>query len=108
MTKSNFTPSASQEALRRRLMRALFDAGLGGHIDAAQVKITSAGFSIGKFSLNKMSQLSNEIEDLAEDARIQRNIRRTSKSMSESLEQSHRLPADYSHARVFKTTKVNS
>lgn len=108
MTKSKFTPSASQEALRRRFIRVLFDAGLDGHIDASQVKVTSGGFSFGTFSHSKMLQLTNEIEGLAEVVRVHRNIRRTSKSMSESLEQSHRLPVDYSRARVFKTTKVNS
>jgi hypothetical protein len=107
MPKSKYSPNENEKALRRRFLRALIDAQLDGHIDSAQVQITSSGFSIGKFSLNKMSQLTNEMEDLAEVARIQRNIRRTSRSMSESLEQSHRLPADYSRARVFKTSKAN-
>jgi hypothetical protein len=105
MTTSRFTPSANEAALRRRLMRAIEDAGLAQFISPDQIVITSAGFSLGTFDLDEMSEFTNTLEDIAEAAGTQVLARRRSKSMQQSMAVPVRIPVDFTPAKVIKYAK---
>jgi hypothetical protein len=107
MTTSRFTPSANEDALRRRLARAISDAGLSHLISKDQIIITSNGFTLGTFSLDEMSEFTNTLEDLAEAAGTQVLARRRSKSMHQSMEIPVRIPVDFTPAKIIKHSKVS-
>jgi len=107
MTTSRFTPSANEAALRRRLARAISDAGLSHLISKDQIIITSNGFTLGTFSLDEMSEFTNTLEDLAEAAGTQVLARRRSKSMHQSMEIPVRIPVDFTPAKIIKHSKVS-
>ena len=105
MTTSRFTPSANEAALRRRLARAIDDAGLSHVISMDQIVITTDGFTLGTFDLDKMSEFTNTLEDIAEAAGTQFVSRRRSKSMQQSLQVPIRIPVDFKPAKVVKYAK---
>jgi hypothetical protein len=108
MTNSRFTPSANEAALRRRLARAIADAGLSCLISIDQIVVTPNGFTLGTFDLDDMSQFTNTLEDIAEAAGTQVLARRRSKSMQQSMEVPVRIPADFTPAKVVNLAKVMS
>ena len=105
MTTSHFTPSAEEASLRRRLCRAIEDAGLSQEISSAQIVITSHGFSLGTFDLNAMSKITNILEDIAVAAGTQFLTSRRSKSMQQSMQVPVRIPVDFKPAKVVKYAK---
>ena len=105
MTTSRFTPSANEAALRRRLARAIADAGLSHLISMDQIVVTPHGFTLGIFDLNEMSEFTNTLEDIAEAAGTQVLARRRSKSMQQSMEVLVRIPVDFKPAKVVKFAK---
>ena len=106
MTTSRFTPSANEAALRRRLARAIADAGLSHVISMDQIVITQNGFTLGTFELDEMSEFTNTLEDIAEAAGTQVLARRRSKSMQQSMEVPVRIPVDFKPAKVIKFVKA--
>jgi hypothetical protein len=106
MTTSRFTPSTNEAALRRRLARAISDAGLSHLISMDQIVITPNGFTLGTFDLDEMSAFTNTLEDIAEAAGTQVLARRRSKSMLQSMEVPVRIPVDFKPAKVFKRIKA--
>ena len=106
MTTSGFIPSANEAALRRRLMRAIEDAGLSHVISKEQIVITPRGFSLGTFDLSEMSEFTNILEAIAEAAGTQVLARRRSKSMQQSMEVPVRIPVDFKPAKVIKRIKA--
>jgi len=108
MTTSGFIPSANEAALRRRLMRAIEDAGLSHVISKEQIVITPRGFSLGTIDLSEMSEFTNILEDIAEAAGTQVLARRRSKSMQQSMQVPVRIPADFKPAVIVKFAKVGS
>ena len=108
MTNSRFTPSANEAALRRRLARAIADAGLSHLISMDQIVITPNGFTLGTFDLDEISEFTNILEDIAEAAGTQVLARRRSKSMQQSMEVPVRIPADFTPAKVVNLAKVMS
>jgi hypothetical protein len=105
LTTSHFTPSANEAALRRRLARAIEDAGLSHLIAMDQIVITPNGFTLGTFDLDEMSEFTNTLEDIAEAAGTQVLTRRRSKSMQQSMQVPLRIPVDFKPAKVVKHTK---
>ena len=105
MTTSHFTPSAEEASLRRRLCRAIEDAGLAQEISPAQIVITSHGFSLGTFDLNAVSKITNILEDIAVAAGTQFLTSRRSKSMQQSMQVPVRIPVDFKPAKVVKYAK---
>ena len=105
MTTSHFTPSAEEASLRRRLCRAIEDAGLSQEISPAQIVITSHGFSLGTFDLNAVSKITNILEDIAVAAGTQFLTSRRSKSMQQSMKVPVRIPVDFKPAKVVKFAK---
>jgi hypothetical protein len=105
MTTSHFTPSAEEASLRRRLCRAIEDAGLSQEISAAQIVITPHGFSLGTFDLSAMSKITNILEDIAAAAGTQFLTSRRSKSMLQSMQVPVRIPVDFKPAKVVKYAK---
>ena len=106
MTSSHFAPSANEAALRRRLARAIADAGLSHVISMEQIVITQNGFTLGTFELDEMSELTNTIEDFAEAAGTLVLARRRSKSMQQSMQVPVRIPVDFKPAKVIKLVKA--
>lgn len=105
MTISHFRPSAEEASLRRRLCRAIEDAGLSQEISPAQIVITPHGFSLGTFDLNAMSKITNILEDIAAAAGTQYLTSRRSKSMQQSMQVPVRIPVDFKPAKVVKYAK---
>jgi len=106
MTISTFTPSANEAALRRRLARAIEDAGLSHLISMDQIVITPNGFTLGTFDLSEMSDFTNTLEDIAEAAGTQVLARRRSKSMQQAMDVPVRIPVDFKPAKVIKLVKA--
>lgn len=106
MITSRFTPSANEAALRRRLSRAIADAGLSHLISMDQIVITPNGFTLGTFDLDEMSEFTNTLEDIAEAEGTQVLARRRSKSMQQSMEFPVRIPVDFKPAKVIKLVKA--
>ena len=106
MTTSHFTPSANEAALRRRLARAIEDAGLSHLISLDQIVITQNGFTLGTFDSEELSDFTNTLEDIAEAAGTQVLARRRSKSMQQSMEVPVRIPVDFKPAKVIKFVKA--
>ena len=105
MTTSRFTPSANEAALRRRLIRAIEDAGLSYLISKEHIVITPNGFTLGTFDLDQMSEFTNTLEDIAEAAGTQFVSRRRIKSMQQSMKVPGRIPVDFKPAKVVKYAK---
>ncbi len=105
MTTSHITPSANEASLRRRLSRAISDAGLSHLISIDQIVITPNGFTLGTFDLDEMSEFTNTLEDIAEAAGTQVRARHRSKSMQQSMEVPVRIPVDFRPAKVVKYAK---
>ena len=108
MRRSKYIPTDNDKAVMRRLFRALSDAGLSDNIDAGDITVSSRGFSITGLSLNEFSAFTNQIEDIAQLASVQRGVSRKHKTMTATVEESRPLPADYTRARVVKKTGVRS
>ena len=106
MTTSRFTPSANEAALRRRLARAIADAGLSHLFSMDRIVITPNGFTLGTFNLEEMSEFTNTLEDIAEAAGTQVLARRRSKSMQQSMEVPVLIPVDFKPAKVIKLVKA--
>jgi hypothetical protein len=106
MTTSRFALSANEAALRRRLARAISDAGLSHLISMDQIVVTPNGFTLGTFDLEEMSEFTNTLEDLAEAAGTQVLARRRSKSMQEAMAVPTRIPVDFTPAKVIKFVKA--
>ena len=105
MTISHFTPSAEKASLRRRLCRAIEDAGLSQVISPSQIVITPHGFSLGTFNMNEMSKITNILEDIAVAAGTQFLTSRRNKSMQQSMQVPVRIPVDFKPAKVVKFAK---
>ena len=105
MTISHFRPSAEEASLRRRLCRAIEDAGLSHFISMNQIVVTPHGFTLGTFDLDDMSAFTNTLEDIAEAAGTQVLSRRRSKSMQQSMQVPLRIPVDFKPAKVVKYAK---
>jgi hypothetical protein len=105
MTTSHFRPSAEEASLRRRLCRAIEDAGLSQVISPSQIVITPHGFSLGTFNVNEMSKITNILEDIAVAAGTQFLTSRRSKSMQQSMQVPVRIPVDFKPAKVVKYAK---
>ena len=105
MTTSLFTPSANEAALRRRLARAIADAGLSYLISMDQIVITPNGFTLGTFELDEMSEFTNTLEDIAEAVGTQLVSRRRSKSMQQSMQAPVRIPVNFKPAKVIRYAK---
>jgi len=105
LTTSRFTPSANEAALRRRLARAIADAGLSHLISMDQIVVTPHGFTLGTFDLDEISQFTNTLEDIAVVAGTQVLTRRRSKSMRQSMQVPLRIPVDFKTAKVVKFAK---
>jgi len=105
MTTTNFTPSAEEASLRRRLCRAIQDAGLSEVIAPSQIVVTPHGFSLGTFNMNEMSKITNILEDIAVAAGTQFLTSRRSKSMQQSMQVPVRIPVDFKPAKVVKYAK---
>jgi len=108
MKRTKYIPTQNDKAVMRRLFRALSDAGLSDNIDASDITVSSRGFSIKGLSLNEFSAFTNQIEDIAQLAAVQRGVSRKHKTMTAAVEESRPLPADYTRARVVKKTGVRS
>ncbi len=108
MKRTKYIPTQNDKAVMRRLFRALSDAGLSSDIEARNLTVSSRGFSITGLSLNEFSALTNQIEDIAQLAAVQRGVSRKHKTMTTAVEESRPLPADYTRARVVKKPRVNS
>jgi hypothetical protein len=107
MTNSPFTPSAKEAALRRRLVRAIEDAGLSSSVPISQIVITPQGFFLGMFDLDEVSKLTNILEDIAAAANIQLSVRQSSRSKQQSMKVPVRIPADFTPAKIIKYSKVS-
>lgn len=108
MKKSKYIPTDNDKAVMRRFVHALSDAGLSSDIEARNLTVSSRGFSITGLSLNEFSAFTNQIEDIAQLAAVQRGVSRKHKTMTAAVEESRPLPADYTPARVVKKTGVRS
>jgi len=108
MKKPMFTPTDNDKAVMRRFLRALSDAGLSENIDLSNIEVGSRGFSITGLSLNEFSGFTNQIEDIARLAAVQRGMNHQQRGMDAVLQQSHQLPAGYTRARVVKSPRVHS
>ena len=106
MTTSRFTHSANEAALRRRLVRAIEDAGLSHLISFDKIVITPDGFTLGTFDSEELSDFTNTLEDIAEAAGTQVLARRRSKSMQEAMAVPARIPVDFTPAKVLKFVKT--
>lgn len=105
MTNSPFTPSAEESALRRRLALAFEDAGLSSLIPISQIVITPQGFTLGTFSTEETSKITNILEDIAEAAGTQFLARRSSKSKQQAMKTPIQIPVDFKPAKVVKFAK---
>ena len=108
MKRFKYVPTCNDKAVIRRFMRALSDAGLADNINATDITVSSRGFSITGLSLNELSALTNQIEDIAQLASVQRGVSRKHKTMTAAVKESRPLPADYTRAHVVKKTGVRS
>ena len=108
MKRFKYVPTHNDKAVIRRFMRALRDAGLADSINASDITVSSRGFSITGLSLNEFSAFTNQIEDIAQLASVQRGVSRKHKTMTAAVKESRPLPADYTRARVVKKTGVRS
>jgi len=108
MKRTKYIPTQNDKAVMRRLFRALSDAGLSDNIEARNLTVSSRGFSITGLSLNEFSAFTNQIEDIAQLASVQRGVSRKQKTMTTAVEESRPLPADYTRAHVVKKTGVRS
>ena len=108
MKRFKYIPTQNDKAVMRRLLRALSDAGLSSDIEARNLTVSSRGFSITGLSLNEFSVFTNQIEDIAQLASVQRGVSRKHKTMTAAVKESRPLPADYTRARVVKKSGVRS
>ena len=108
MKRLKYVPTRNDKAVIRRFMRALRDAGLADSITMSDITVSSRGFSITGLSLNEFSAFTNQIEDIAQLASVQRGVSRKHKTMTAAVKESRPLPADYTRARVVKKTGVRS
>ena len=108
MKRTKYIPTQNDKAVIRRFMRALSDAGLADNINTTAITVSSRGFSITGLSLNELSAFTNQIEDIAQLASVQRGVSRKHKTLTAAVEESRPLPADYTRARVVKKTGVRS
>ena len=108
MKRTRYIPTRNDKAVIRRFIRALRDAGLADNINLSDITVSSRGFSITGLSLNEFSAFTNQIEDIAQLAAVQRGVSRKRNTMTTAVEESRPLPADYTRARVVKKTGVRS
>ena len=76
MKRFKYVSTLNDKAVIRRFMRALRDAGLADNINASDITVSSRGFSITGLSLNEFSSFTNQIEDIAQLASVQRGVSR--------------------------------
>ena len=101
---SGFSPRECA-ALKRRLLAALTDAGLGGMVPPSAVSVTEQGVSLN-MNINEARWFTNHITDIADGSNTSAPSKASSSiSMQDQLalvfEEVHTTPTGYSPARVF-------
>ena len=108
MKRLKYVPTRNDKAVIRRFMRALRDAGLADSINMSDITVMLQTLSEFTPLLHEFSAFTNQIEDIAQLAAVQRGVSRKHKTMTAAVEESRPLPADYTRARVVKKTGVRS
>ena len=96
MNTPQHTHLANLESLRRRLLRALSDLGLGAELPAATFTVDEAGISLGSLTMRQVTLLTNALEDAA--TRIGQPVSAVGIVHSHALPE--RLPVAFTAARI--------
>jgi len=101
-------------AIRRRLVQALKDAGLGRLIGTSEIEITHEGLKIAVIPFNEARLIANQLSDLVEGRTVTvqnptgqaepTHITQIKSSLQNALTEQHSVPAGYKTAAV-KVTK---
>ncbi len=101
-------------AIRRRLVQALKDAGLGRLIGTENIQITCEGLELSVIPFNEARLISNQLTDLVEGRTVTVQnptgqaeptyITQIKSSLQNALSEQHSVPAGYTTAAV-KVTK---
>jgi hypothetical protein len=101
-------------AIRRRLVQALKDAGLGRLIGTENIQITCEGLELSMIPFNEARLISNQLTDLVEGRTVTVQnptgqaeptyITQISSSLQNALCEQHSVPVGYATAAV-KVTK---
>ena len=104
----------SSLAIRRRLVQALKDAGLGRLIGTENIQITCEGLELSVIPFNEARLISNQLTDLVEGRTVTVQnptgqaeptyITQISSSLQNALCEQHSVPVGYATAAV-KVTK---
>lgn len=93
-------------ALRRRLISALADAGLGGMLPPSSVLVTAEGVSLN-MDINNARWFTNHISDIADGSSTTTSASTPTDSTQRQLalvfQEVHTTPTGYSPARVLAT-----
>lgn len=106
---SGFSPRECA-ALKRRLIAALADAGLGGMVPPSAVSVTEQGVSLN-MNINEARWFTNHITDIADGSTNPSVVpQTTTNSKQEQLalvfQEVHTTPTGYSPARIVPKVKV--
>jgi hypothetical protein len=96
MNTQEHTHLANHEALRRRLLRALSDLGLGSVLPAAMFTVEEAGISLGSLTMRQVTLLTNALEDAAN--RVGQQV--SAVGIVHDHAQPERLPVAFTAARI--------
>ena len=108
------TSPESGLAIRRRLVQALKDAGLGRLIGTSDIQITCEGLDIAVIPFNEARLIANQLSDLVEGRSVTVQnptgqaeptyITQIKSSLQNTLAEQHMVPSGYATASV-KVTK---
>ena len=108
-TRTLISPESSL-AIRRRLVQALKDAGLGRLIGAENIHITCEGLEISVIPFNEASLIANQLSDLVEGRTVTVQnptgqaeptyTTQITSSLQNALTEQHSVPVGYTTAAV--------
>jgi hypothetical protein len=97
-------------AIRRRLVQALKDAGLGRLIGAENIQITCEGLELSVIPFNEARLIANQLTDLVEGRTVTvqnptgqaepQHITQITTSLQNALSEKHSVPVGYTTAAV--------
>jgi hypothetical protein len=97
-------------AIRRRLVQALKDAGLGRLIGAENIQITCDGLELSVIPFNEARLIANQLSDLVEGRTVTvqnptgqaepQHITQITTSLQNALSEKHSVPVGYTTAAV--------
>jgi len=108
MTSENpLSTDRERAALKRRLLSAVADAGLGGLLPPNSVHVTAEGVSLN-MDINNARWFTNHIADIADGSTSVAQTTKNSKQEQLALvfQEVHTTPTGYSPARIVPKVKV--